>query len=473
MKKGGLILFGFLLYLTVPMIIVKSFGQLEHQGTGMYVWPAISELDGPPASPTPTPSPSPSPSPSPTPSAFPTVEMSCATYGLPNRDVASGDNFTTANTIGDNCKVVLTWWEQTAAQAWCPYIRGRAKNQYCGTYNNFRYMDGGSASEQTWNLGRQQYSYRPYYATCDANSCGKVLRGSTAVPVYNSWGNNNEKLMDAGDYGNSSKFIDMWFNDVLDLPDSSPFTPWTATAASASRNLVFLDNYAIWPIAYGGWNTTPLDPRRGGTYTRTNMETDAIAGMTHMKSLAATNSIKLFGNIASEMDLDYFSRGTAYPNWVSQVDYCLFEYWGNDVNGNPVNETYWTNRLAIAKDMIKNNRCEPIVNGHYGNKWYNLGMLLLVRENGKGMIYWQSSIPSAGDLTKLNNASCGTPTTDAYLVGSAYYRRDWTNCIILVNYKAASAGTVNLGGNYTNIETGATVSSVSMTAYTAYTLQAQ
>jgi hypothetical protein len=98
---------------------------------------------------------------------------------------------------------------------------------------------------------------------------------------------------------------------------------------------------------------------------------------------------------------------------------------------------------------------------------------LLVKENGKGMIWFGSNIPSSEDLTKMLTLDCGIPTEDYHLVTNSYYRRDWVNCIILVNPKTGSTGSISLGGNYTNLETGDTVSSITLSAKTGAILVVQ
>jgi len=315
----------------------------------------------PTASPTPTPTPTPSPTPTPPPEGTATVDMVCSTYGIANRDVASGGDLTVADTIRDTCKLVLTWWRQTTAQNWCPYIMdGTAeKAEYCGPYNNFGYMNGGSASD-TSNLGAMQYFFGGYSASCTADNgnganrdCGLVLRNtSSAVPVYNAWGNNAEKLMDKGSYGDSSKFIDKWFADFIDVPDSpSQLAAWTSTAASNNWNMVFVDNFQIWVQPDGGLGGIPIDPRRGGSYTQSNIETDALAGASHLRSLADAAGKKLFCNMDGDADYHYFERGTTYRTWVSKCHFVLLEQQGVDFGGNYVTEAHWLRRMNIFQDI--------------------------------------------------------------------------------------------------------------------------
>lgn len=441
----------------------------------------------PTASPTPTPTPTPSPTPTPPPGAA-TVDMVCATYGLPNRNTASGANFTTADTIKNNCKLVLTWWGQTTAQNWCPYIMdGNAeKTEYCGPYNNFGYMNGGSSGD-TSNLGAMQYFFGGYFSSCSADNgnganrdCGLILRDDdAATPVHNLWSNvPNEKMTDKGSYGDSGKFIDKWFADFIDVPDSpSQLAAWTGTAASNLWNMVFADNYQIWTLVDGGLSDTPIDPRRGGSYTRANMETDAIAGASHLRDLADTAGKKLFCNMDGDADYHYFERGTTYRTWVSKCHFVLLEQQGVDFGGNYVTEAHWLRRMQIVQDIGKNTNTIPVIDatnlGGQNNLWYHAAGLLLAKEPGKGMLYFQSNIPSGTNLDKLRTLDCGVPLEDFRVVINTYYRRDWEHCVILVNPKGTSTGSISLGGNFTNLETGATVSSITLAAHKGAILVAQ
>lgn len=159
---------------------------------------------------------------------------------------------------------------------------------------------------------------------------------------------------------------------------------------------------------------------------------------------------------------------------MDEVDFALFEEWVYDWQGPAESETIWLRRVNAAQDMIKNRRAIPVVDGQYGaSLWYGLASLLLVKENGKGMIWFGSNIPSSEDLTKMLTLDCGIPTEDYHLVSNSYYRRDWVNCIILVNPKTGSTGSISLGGNYTNLETGDTVSSITLSAKTGAILVVQ
>lgn len=444
-----------------------------------------ARIVGTPA-PTPTATPTPTPTPTPAPGTA-TVDMVCATYAIPNRDVASAGDITNVDTMRDNCKIVLTWFRQTTAQNWCPFIMdGNAlKAQYCGPYNNFGFMDGGSSGD-TGNLGAMQYFFGGYFSTCNSSSCGLILRAnSSAVPVFNVYGNNNEKLTDRGSYGDSTKFIDKWYADFIDVPNSpSQLAAWTGTAATNLWNMTFADNFQIWFLQDGGWSATPIDPRRGGNYTQTNMETDAIAGAQHLRDLADADGKKLFCNMDGDADYHYFERGTTYRTWVSKCHFVLLEQSVRDFGGNLVSETHWLRRVNIVKDIAQNTTTIPVADGTnlagQANLWYAAATLLMGKESGKGMLYFQANIPSATNLNKLSTLDCGTPQGNFFEVNSQYYRRNWskdggisTACIILANPKTATTSSISLGGNYTDLETGATVSSVTLNAKTGKILVAQ
>lgn len=330
------------------------------------------------------------------------------------------------------------------------------------------------------------YFFGGFFSTCNSTSCGLILRDDdTAIPVFNTFGNNDEKLTDKGSYGDSAKYIDKWWATFIDVPDSpSQLAPWTGTAASNLWNMTFADNYQIWLIHFGGWNDTPIDPRRGGSYTRSNMETDVIAGAQHMRDLADAAGKTIFCNLDGDADYDYFNRGTTYRTFVSKCHFALLEQQGVGFDGQYVTETNWLRRINIFQDIAQNTNTIPVIDatnlGGQGNLWYHTAGMLLAKEPGKGMIYFQSSIPSGANLTKLKNLDCGNPKIPAgrsdsnfYLVTNSYYRRDWDNCVILVNPKTVATSSISLGGNYTNVETGGTVSSITLQPHTGVILTPQ
>jgi len=423
--------------------------------------------------PTPTPEPTPTPTPSPSPEAFATVEIACTTYNLPPRSSADAGDFEDADVIRDSCKLVLDWYYPLIAQSWCPYIMDGSLTEYCGPYDNYGFM----YSTRDGTLGGYLYDDGGAFQPCsnETDVCGYMLKDNDAlIPVAHGFGFDHEKLTDRGNPDFNNFFMD-YFEDMPDTPAS--LAAYEGTNVDKDWNLRFLDNFHSWILEAGGWSDTPMNPRTNADYTRSQMDADVLDAAEILRARADLVNVFLFANIWSDVESEYFDR-PIYALLMDEIDFALFEEWAYDWQGPAESETIWLRRVNAAQDMIKNRRAVPIVDGEFGaSYWYSLASLLLVKENGKGMIwfwYGSSSFPSSGDLTKMLSLDCGQPSgVDYQLVSSSYYRKDWDNCIILVNPKTGSTGSISLGGNYTNLETGATVSSITLSAKTGAILVAQ
>lgn len=419
----------------------------------------------------PTPTPSATPMPTPEPGAFATVEIACAAYNLPTRSSADAGDFAVADVIKDSCKIVLDWWYPLIAQTWCPYVMdGGLKTEYCGAYDNYGFI----YSTNDGTLGGKLYGDGGVFQTCsnETDVCGWVLKDNDAlIPVAHGFGFDHEKLTDKGNPDYNNFFMD-YFEDMPDTPAS--LADYEGTYITRETNLRFLDNFQSWVLHFGGWSDTPMNPRTNADYTRAEMDADVLAGVQVLRARADLINVVLFANIWSDIEGEYFDR-PIYAQLMDEVDYALFEEWTYDAGSEVAeSETNWLRRVNAAQDVIKNRRAVPVVDGQYGASfWYSLASLLLVKENGKGMIWFGATLPSAGDLTKMLTLDCGIPTEDYHLVSNSYYRRDWVNCIILANPKTGSTGSINLGGNYMNLETGDTVSSITLSAKTGAILVAQ
>lgn len=419
---------------------------------------------------TPTPIPTATPTPTPEPDAFATVEIACAAYNLPTRSSADAGDFDDADVIKDSCKIVLDWWYPLIAHTWCPYVMdGGLKTEYCGAYDNYGFI----YSTNDGTLGGKLYGDGGVFQTCsnETDVCGWVLKDNDSLaPVAHGFGFDHEKLTDRGNPDFNNFFMD-YFEDMPDTPAS--LAAYEGTYITRDTNLRFLDNFHSWILEAGGWSDTPMNPRTNADYTRAEMDADVLAGVQILRSRCDAINCVLFANIWSDVESEYFDR-PIYAQLMDEVDFALFEEWTNDWQGPAESETIWLRRVNAAHDMIKNRRAVPVVDGEFGdNHWYSLASLLLVKEDGKGMIWFGANLPSSGDLTKMLTLDCGIPTEDYHLVSNSYYRRDWVNCIILVNPKTGSTGSISLGGNYTNLETGDTVSSITLSAKTGAILVAQ
>jgi hypothetical protein len=412
----------------------------------------------------PTPTPTPTPTPSPPPEALATVDIACSVYSnVPNRDVASQGDIDIVDGVRDSCKLVTVFWKQTPAKDWCPFILDgtQLKAEYCGPYENYGYMRDDNPY------------YEPAFQTCSSvtDDCGYLLKENpNNTPVTNNWsGGGHEKLTDRGNPDFITYYMDLWVD-----PGSVAGTGYTGTAVERKWNLRFLDNFMIWIVPFGGWSDTPMNPRTNADYTQVEMEVDVIAGAQNLLDRCAIENCVLFANIWSDFDSEYFNR-PAYSQAMDKVDFALYEQWAYNVGTEAaLSETDWLRHVNSAQDIAKNRRAIPVVDGKYGaSMWYSLASLLLAKENGKGMIWFQASYPNAADINKMLTLDCGLPVEDYVLVSSSYYKRDWDNCIILVNPKTGSTGSISLGGNYMNLETGETVSSITLSTKTGAILVAQ
>jgi hypothetical protein len=169
--------------------------------------------------------------------------------------------------------------------------------------------------------------------------------------------------------------------------------------------------------------------------------------------------MRYFANVWSDVESSYFDRDI-YPELMQYLDYALFEAWTSNLEGQHVSEEVWLRRVMAAQDMIQNRRAEPVVQIEFGDFWFALSSLLLVRENGKGMI-WSQSVLSDSILQKMNALDLGKPLTALSYVNNAY-QRQWERGKVVVNPSDSGTVTISLGGNYRDYETGNIVSSVTL-----------
>jgi TGF-beta propeptide len=405
----------------------------------------------PTAAPTQAPAPVPTPVPTPAPgTVFPTVELACSTYSLPNRDVANSSQFNVAKKIKDNCKLVLTWWGSIPQQTWCPYIMDGSKTQFCGPYDNWGYMSSIN-NKDSWNLGGDIYndyilSKKPAW----------VIKDKNGATVQNAWVPNESMV----DHGNMD-FVDFYFDFFIQVPSTIAGGRWKGTYTERSWNMRFLDNYNVYLPDGWGWSSRPINPATGKEFTQVEREQDILSASARLRQLADTeaNGLKYFVNVFNDVEALYFDRDM-YPELMQYIDYAMYEAWTTNLSGEPVSEDIWRRRVLAAQDMIQNRRAEPVVQVGVGDFWFALSSLLLVRENGKGMI-WSQDMFSDAVLQKLNSLDMGKPTQSmVYLSGA--YQRNWERGKIVVNPNDTKTVTVSLGGNYKDLETGSIVNSVTL-----------
>jgi len=414
--------------------------------------PAPAPTPVPTASPTQPPSPVPTPVPTPAPGAvFPTVDLACSTYALPNRTSANSTQFNLAKKIKDNCKVVLTWWSALPEQTWCPYIMDGSKAKFCGPYDNWGYMSSVN-NKDSWSLGGDVYN--DYVVP---KKPAWIIKDKNGAIVQNAWIPNEVML----DHGNMD-FVDYYFDFFVQVPSTIAGGRWKGTYTQRAWNMRFLDNYNVYLQDGWGWSSRPINPATGKEFTQAEREQDILSAAARLRYLADTeaNGLKYMANVWSDVEAVYFDR-EIYPELMQYVDYAMFESWTTNLSAEPVSEDIWRRRVLAAQDMIQNRRAEPVVQAGIGDFWYALSSLLLVRENGKGMI-WSQDIFSDAILQKLNSLDMGKPTQSmVYLSGA--YQRNWERGKIVVNPNDTKTVTVSLGGNYKDLETGSIVNSVTLT----------
>jgi hypothetical protein len=221
----------------------------------------------------------------------------------------------------------------------------------------------------------------------------------------------------------------------------------------------FLDNFVV----YGpeSWSPMPVNPATGKTFTREEREEDLLSAAIRLRQLADTEAggLRYFINVWSDVESQYFDRDI-YPELMQYMDYAFFETWTSNPDGQPVSEEIWLRRVMAAQDMIQNRRAEPVVQSRFGDFWYALATLLLVRENGRGMI-WSQDILSDSLLQKITSISMGKPL-GIFVFSSGAYQRQWERGKVVVNPSDSKTVTVSLGGNYKDVETGSIVNSVTL-----------
>ncbi len=300
-----------------------------------------------------------------------------------------------------------------------------------------------------FNLGGDIYNdyiipNHPEWISADIN--GKTVTHAT-VPVEH-----------AVDHGNMD-FVDFYFDYFIEIPSSIGNGRWEGTYKEKSWNMRFLDNYLVY--APWAWSSLPVNPATGKTITREEREQDVLNATKKLRQRADNEAggLKYFANIWSDVEAEYFDRDI-YPELMQYLDYVLFETWTSNPEGVPESEEIWMRRVLAAQDMIQNRRAEPVVQTGYGDFWYALSTLLLVTENGRGMA-WTKTMLSDSVLQKLKDFDLGVPLGVFAFIDNAY-QREWQKGKVIVNPADSGTVTISLGQNYEDVETGNTVSSVTL-----------
>ncbi len=379
--------------------------------------------------PIPAPVSAPVPSPSPAPASGNTIDFACTTYwNYGHRDSAGTAVMSKVNKLRSYCDMVLTWWESTPSQTWCPYIRHNSAVKFCGPYDNWGYM----------RTDKELYK---------KHGVKWQLKTDSGSPTLNQY----IPLEGALDWGNPA-FVH-FFIDYFNQPPAG-ISEWTGTFRERSWNLRELDNFVIRTINNYAWNNTPVNPRTGKAMTNAEREADVLRAMQTMRAAADAQGLKYFANVFSDLSTDYFSR-PVYSQLMNLVDYAFFEVMVADMQHNNVTESVWLTRVKIAQAIAKNNRAIPVITTEYGDFWYNVATMLLACEPGKCMTF-QQPIMTDSQIEKLSTLDLGAPVSDFAKAGC--YIRSWTKGLIAVNPMDSGSCHVALSGSYRDLETGKTVS---------------
>jgi hypothetical protein len=387
------------------------------------------------------------------------VNVACPAYELPNRHIADTSDFDAADKIKDNCTIVLTGWSAAPEQSWCPYLRDDSNVEYCGPYDNWGFISNVNDPD-AWNVGGDIYN--DYILP---NHPEWILKDPNGETVSHTFGANES----APDHGNMD-FVDFYFDYFMEVPASVAGGRWQGTYTERSWNLRFLDNYVVY--APEAWSASPVNPLTDSPVTREEREQHVLNAARRLRERADAEAggLGYMVNVWSDVESGYFDRDI-YPELMQYVDYALFEAWTSNGEGAPVSESVWLRRVMAAQDMIENRRAEPVVQVGFGDFWYALSSLLLVSENGKGMI-WSNDMYSDTILSSLSALDLGSPLGVFTYVDNAY-QREWEKGKVTVNPGDSITVNIALGRNYEDVVSGVISSSITLPPRTGKILLAR
>jgi hypothetical protein len=260
------------------------------------------------------------------------------------------------------------------------------------------------------------------------------------------------------DHGNTD-FIDFYFDFFIQVPSSVAGGRWQGTYTERSWNLRFLDNYVVYsPEA---WSSSPVTPLTDSPLTREEREQHVLNAARRLRERADAEAggLRYMVNVWSDVESGYFDR-EVYPELMQYVDYALFEAWTSNGEGAPASESVWLRRVMAAQDMIENRRAEPVVQVGFGDFWYALSSLLLVSENGKGMI-WSDNMYSDNMLSSLSALELGSPL-DVFTYVDNAYQREWEKGKVIVNPGDSITVNISLDRNYEDAVSGDILSGITL-----------
>jgi hypothetical protein len=281
-----------------------------------------------------------------------------------------------------------------------------------------------------------------------------VLKDTDGDKVYNVWGP-QEHLMDHG----NMDYVDFYFDYYMEVPASVASGRWQGTYTERSWNLRVLDNYVVY--APEAWSSCPVNPLTDSPVTREEREQHVLNAARRLRESADAEAggLRYMVNVWSDVESGYIDR-EIYPELMQYVDYALFEAWTSNGEGAPASESIWLRRVIAAQDMIENRRGEPVVQVGFGDFWYALSSLLLVSENGKGMIL-SDNMYSDTMLSSLSALELGGPL-DVFTYVDNVYQREWEKGKVIVNPGDSKTVNISLDQNYEDAVSGDVLSSITL-----------
>lgn len=383
--------------------------------------PVVCPTPAPTPVPTPVPTPTPTPVPAPTVSPDGIVEIVTTFYYDPNvnQNAATTAQRARAAMIAQNSKIILDWWRQGDA-SWGPYLKQVNPNILYGPYNNWGYTD---ISPNSWNLGYLSYVWA-YQKNNIPNAFLKCSNGDFARNQYGPKNSVGVIQEIAPNIGNPA-WDKFWFDMFLQVPVAVGGSQFIGTNVSKGWTVGFFDN----GLGYGmpwWWTCNPPGMTKASRYA------SVLSAFDNYRAWSDQNNIKIFINGWSDVTAEgfYFPDVSFFGSWMNKVDYVLFEQWMSETGGKlcPLNRI--KNYINVAHDMVQNRHANPVFQGEWGDRWLQVGAMLLVRDKGKGMMWYQTFPDSI--LTKLKELNLGEGKPFK-VESNGLYTREFDKGLVIVN----------------------------------------
>jgi hypothetical protein len=277
--------------------------------------------------------------------------------------------------------------------------------------------------------------------------------------------------MDRGSVGtgtglNLNKYVDRWIKEVLD------------NYASRNWDGVFGDITSRWtPNSWavvnpdGTFTTTlPCNPRTGKAYTKQEWETDLLGAIQRIKQFFDPRGLIYLANSGGNWWREY--NGVTVPEveeFADSVYMIQIENFVLDFDKAPLSFDDWKNQMAAVQDMLKNRlntievRMIDPSNQSVSNYFYRDASYLLVKEFNFMIRHSSPLRPRPPLKSWWLDTDLGASQGDMFIVpGTEVRQRNFAKGKVLANPHDTSTYTIDLGGTYTNVQTGQLVSSITL-----------